>query len=270
MPELPEVETVCRGISPHIINQTIKGVIVRNDKLRYPVTKNLANIIHDQTVINISRRAKYILIETTIGSLIIHLGMSGSLLIINDNAPPQKHDHVDIIFENCTLRYHDPRRFGCILFEENNPLQHKLLCKLGPEPLTDSFSGKYLFDISRKRKKPIKLFLMDNHIVVGAGNIYANEALFISGIHPETPATSLTLDQYTRIVATIKIVLSQAIEAGGTTIQDYVNSEGKPGYFQQKLHVYGRNGMKCHNCSDTIISIKQGQRTTFLCPTCQC
>ncbi|THB64285.1 MAG: bifunctional DNA-formamidopyrimidine glycosylase/DNA-(apurinic or apyrimidinic site) lyase [Gammaproteobacteria bacterium] len=269
MPELPEVETICRGISPHIEGHSIAQTVIRNHNLRYPIDQNLANHVEKQKIIKIWRRSKYIILSLETGTIIIHLGMSGTLRIVDKDLPPNKHDHFDLIFENLILRYQDHRRFGCLIYTNNNPLEHKLLATLGPEPLTDQFNGEYLFNISRKRTKAVKVFIMDNHIVVGAGNIYANEALFASGIDPRKAAGTINRKQYDKLAKNIKIILEKAIAAGGTTISDYRNSEGKPGYFQQELLVYGKDGENCQKCNNKITSIKLGQRSTFYCPQCQ-
>ena len=270
MPELPEVETTCRGIAPHSIQQIIETVIVRQPQLRWCIPDNLADSVRGQTVQAVTRRGKYILIRMETGHIIIHLGMSGSLRFITDQSPAEKHDHVDIVFANkCCLRYHDPRRFGCILWTDQPLSEHFLLKKLGHEPLEKAFDSDYFYQCTQGRKRAIKTLIMDSHIVVGVGNIYASEALFLAGIHPKTPAKNLTVQHCKKLVAIIKQVLQQAIQQGGTTLKDFVNSEGKAGYFQQSLHVYGRKNQACLQCTTPIEQVTIGQRSSFYCPQCQ-
>lgn len=269
MPELPEVETTRRGIEPHIIGQKIIQVIVRERRLRWTIPDELDILSSEQTIQQVTRRAKYLLITLQSGTIIIHLGMSGSLRIVDSNSAINKHDHVDILLSNgLALRYHDPRRFGCILWT-NDPINHELLTHLGPEPLTDNFNVNYLFQASRKRSLAVKLFIMDNKTVVGVGNIYANEALFAAGINPNKAANTISKARYEKLVATIKEVLSRAIEAGGTTLRDFVGGDGHPGYFQQTLNVYGRANMPCYQCGRLLKETKLGQRTTVWCSHCQ-
>lgn len=269
MPELPEVETTRSGIEPHIIQQRIKQVIVRERRLRWTIPDELDVLASQQTIQKVKRRAKYLLLELDSGSVIIHLGMSGSLRIIENNAPLQKHDHVDIVLENgIILRYHDPRRFGCILWSKE-PASHELLKSLGPEPLTDAFNTDYLFDVSRSRSIAIKLFIMDNKVVVGVGNIYANEALFAAGINPNKPANTISKARYEKLVCCIKEILARAIQVGGTTLRDFVGGDGKPGYFQQTLNVYGRGHLPCKVCGQLLKETKLGQRATVWCNRCQ-
>lgn len=270
MPELPEVETSRRGIEPHLYQQTIAKVVIRHYQLRWPIDMNLPRLLANQQIQAITRRAKYILVTTTAGTLLIHLGMSGSLRVLPQDTPLLKHDHVDIILTTgkC-LRFNDPRRFGCLLWTETDPSLHPLLNQLGPEPLSEAFDGKDLFIKSRNKKTAIKSFIMDSHIVVGVGNIYANEALFLAGIHPQRPANTLTLAQCEQLAVAIKHVLSSAIEQGGTTLRNFVSSEGKPGYFKQQLLVYGRGGLSCKNCKTLLSEIRLGQRTTVFCLNCQ-
>jgi len=271
MPELPEVETTRRGLSPYIESHKITAVTIRNFKLRWPIADNLAAILSNQTIHKISRRAKYLLFQCNTGTLIIHLGMSGHLQIIDKRDPVGKHDHVDIQFENgLTLRYTDPRRFGAILWSEYEDIQqHPLLSHLGPEPLSETFTANYLLKISHDRRCSIKTFIMNGKNVVGIGNIYANEALFLARIHPKTPAGKLTKGQATLLVTVIKQVLKKAIDAGGTTLKDFRKSDGKPGYFSQQLHIYGKEGESCLHCGSQILQYKEGQRATFFCPQCQ-
>jgi len=270
MPELPEVETTLRGIRPHIINQKIVRVITRHRQLRWPIPTHLNKTLGGHSFTNIQRRAKYLLLQSDVGTLIVHLGMSGNLRILPAEQQHIKHDHFEIIFENgCCLRFHDPRRFGCILWTKTDPLKHKLLCSLGLEPLNSTLDGQYLHQRSRKRKVSIKQFLMDGKIVVGVGNIYASETLFLAKINPLRLATRLSLNRYELLVEKIQLVLKSAIEQGGTTLKDFVSSDGKPGYFQQQLNVYGREGQPCTQCKTLIKQIRQGQRSTYYCSSCQ-
>lgn len=270
MPELPEVETTRRGIEPHILHKTIERVIIRESRLRWPINRQLNRILQGSQFRAIDRRGKYILLSTQAGTLILHLGMSGSLRIVDHNSPHDKHDHVDIVFSNgkC-LRFHDPRKFGAILWTREDPGQHKLLSTLGPEPLAKDFSADYLFTRSRGRKTAIKNLIMDSHIVVGIGNIYACEALFLAGIRPGTASGRLSRRQCQVLVEAIRQVLQQAIGAGGTTLRDFTNSEGKPGYFKQRLHVYGRENQPCSQCAQLVKRRLQAGRSTFYCPVCQ-
>lgn len=270
MPELPEVETTLRGIAPHIVGKIVQAVVIRQHKLRWPIPPTVKRLLPGQRIDQVTRRGKYLLLHTAAGTLILHLGMSGSLRITRQRDAVEKHDHVDIVFdENCILRLRDPRRFGAVLWTSRSPHSHKLIRSLGPEPLSDEFNAATLFQQSRKRKIAIKPFIMDSKIVVGVGNIYANEALFQAGIRPTTPAGRVSLARYQRLLVAIKAVLSAAIKSGGTTLRDFTNGEGKPGYFQQKLQVYGRAGENCTNCGTHIKLIQQAQRATYYCPHCQ-
>ena len=270
MPELPEVETTRRGIIDHIKDKKIEHVIVRQRALRWPVPEDLHATLSGQSLYDVQRRAKYLLLRTRPGTLLIHLGMSGSLRVLDHEVPPAKHDHIDLIFNgNTCLRYTDPRRFGSFLWQEGDPNSHQLLSRLGPEPLTESFHGDYLFQASRNRNAPVKSFIMDSRVVVGVGNIYANEALFLSGIHPKRAAGRIGRCRYDRLAAKIKHVLSRAIEVGGTTLRDFTNSSGNPGYFKQSLQVYGRGNEACKTCRATLKEIRLGQRSTVYCPKCQ-
>ena len=270
MPELPEVETTRIGIAPHVLGQTVKNVIIRDSRLRWPIPKQLRKTLTGTSVCKLSRRAKYLLFHTERGCMIVHLGMSGSLRILASDIPVEKHDHVDFIFESgFCLRFRDPRRFGCILWTENDPLQHDLLSGLGPEPLGDDLDGDYLFQKSRKRKQSIKTFIMDSHTIVGVGNIYANEALFAAGIHPKRKAGRITRDQYGKLATSIKAVLNKALAKGGTTLRDFVNGLGEPGYFRINLQVYDRAGEPCYKCKSPIRVKRIGQRSAFFCPVCQ-
>ncbi|WP_434927779.1 bifunctional DNA-formamidopyrimidine glycosylase/DNA-(apurinic or apyrimidinic site) lyase [Shewanella sp. HL-SH2] len=269
MPELPEVEVTRQGVSPFLVGQTVDQLIVRNSSLRWPVPDVAQNIV-GQTINSVRRRAKYLLIDTDAGITIVHLGMSGSLRILPRNTPPEKHDHIDLILSNGRmLRYNDPRRFGAWLWYELPEEAHPLLSKLGPEPLSDAFNTIQLQTALAGKKKAIKLCLMDNHIVVGVGNIYANEALFAAGIHPQTAAGNIDIERLTILVNEVKLILAHAIKQGGTTLKDFTNADGKPGYFAQKLHVYGRGGQTCTACGNLLSEIKLGQRTTVFCGVCQ-
>jgi formamidopyrimidine-DNA glycosylase len=271
VPELPEVETVKRGIAPHLVKRRFQSVIIRDHRLRWPVDPNLADYLIGQEVLSVERRAKYVLVRLVAGYLVIHLGMSGRLYFVSGNTPVAKHDHLDWqLNDGQILRYTDPRRFGAVIWIPGDDVSaHKLFSALGPEPLHDEFDAHYLFKRSRKRKVPIKSFLMDAHVVVGVGNIYANEALFMAGISPTREAGSVSLARYIRLVTAVKLVLKKAIMQGGTTLKDFVGGDGKPGYFKQELQVYGRGGDVCTNCARILIEIKLAQRTTVFCKTCQ-
>ncbi|MCK4864114.1 MAG: bifunctional DNA-formamidopyrimidine glycosylase/DNA-(apurinic or apyrimidinic site) lyase [Gammaproteobacteria bacterium] len=270
MPELPEVETTCRGIAPHIENNTITKIIIRNRNLRWPIPNGLNTKLKNKKILSVTRRAKYLLVKTEVGTLIIHLGMSGSLRILPTTEAVEKYDHFEIQFkDSICLRLRDPRRFGSVLWTKEDPLKHKLLINLGPEPLDKEFNADLLFEKSRKRKTTIKQFIMDAKIVVGVGNIYASEALFLSSIHPKRLAGKLTKAQSLSLTKAIKKILKQAIKQGGTTLKDFTSSDGKPGYFSQKLKVYNRSGEPCLTCEKPIKQITLGQRSTFYCSSCQ-
>lgn len=270
MPELPEVETTMRGLEPHITGETIVQTIIRCPKLRWPIDKNLSGILTGQTVLGLSRRGKYLLVKLTNGTLIIHLGMSGRLCVLMQPEEPKKHDHVDLIFSNkYIMRYTDPRRFGAIVYTTDDPLQHPLLASLGVEPLTDAFTAEYLLSRAKSRRMAIKPFIMDSKVVVGVGNIYATEALFLSGIHPTLPACELKQRDAVRLIEVIKKILAVAITQGGTTLKDFMQTDGRPGYFAQQLHVYGRGGLPCTNCGGILQSCFLGQRSTVFCQSCQ-
>ena len=270
MPELPEVETTRIGISSHALGKTISEIIIRNRRLRWPVPRQLEKKISGQTIRKISRRAKYLLFHFETGCMIMHLGMSGSLRILTAAIPPEKHDHVDLVFASGSrLRFRDPRRFGCILWTEAEPEQHKLLSGLGPEPLNDELSGDYLFRRSRKRTQSIKSYIMDSHTVVGVGNIYANESLFMAGINPARKAGKITRERYDKLAQSVKTILKLALAKGGTTLRDFVNGEGEPGYFRHELQIYDRAGEPCRKCKSLIKMKRLSQRSTFYCPKCQ-
>lgn len=269
MPELPEVE-VCRlGISPHVIGNVVSKVVVRNARLRWPIPEEVQGIV-GQSVITVDRRAKYLLLRFSTGTLLLHLGMSGTIRVIDESTPVAKHDHFDLVFINGTaLRLNDPRRFGAVLWLEGHQDAQGLLSKLGPEPLSDDFSHGHLFLKAKKRKIPIKTFLMNNHIVVGVGNIYANEALFQAGIQPTTKVGDISEQRFNKLTDIIKQVLSAAIEQGGTTLKDFTQADGRPGYFAQSLLVYGRAGEDCLSCKTMLLEIKQSGRSSVYCPNCQ-
>ncbi|BDU18822.1 bifunctional DNA-formamidopyrimidine glycosylase/DNA-(apurinic or apyrimidinic site) lyase [Dyella sp. GSA-30] len=274
MPELPEVETTRRGIAPHLIGRRITAVTLRRTDLRWPIPKEITELLPGQRIDAVERRAKYLLLHTQAGSALLHLGMSGMLRVLPPDAPLGKHDHVDIVVEakatqgERVLRFTDPRRFGCLLWQPPEST-HELLADLGPEPLTDDFDGDLLWRMSRGRKAAVKLFLMDNAIVVGVGNIYASEALFAAGIDPRRAAGSVSRERYARLAAEVKRILAWAIERGGTTLRDFLNPDGAPGYFFRELNVYGREGEPCRTCSTPIRQTVLGQRSTFWCPRCQ-
>lgn len=269
MPELPEVETTRRGILPHIKGRCVESVTVRQPQLRWPVSDEIFTLA-GQTLTNVTRRGKYLLLQFSRGVALVHLGMSGSLRVLQSPLTPKPHDHVDVCFAGgIILRYHDPRRFGAWLWSNGPVAEHPLLASLGPEPLEADFSGEYLFAASRGRKAPVKTFLMDSHVVVGVGNIYANEALFRAGILPSRAAGRVSLERYERLAQAIREVLTFSIEQGGTTLRDFVGGDGKPGYFQQTLRVYGRGGEPCRTCGASLRETRLGQRATVFCKFCQ-
>ncbi len=268
MPELPEVEVSRMGISPHLIGQSIESITWRTPKLRWLIPEELRQL-SGQVIRGISRRAKYLLIETDKGCAIVHLGMSGSLRVLDAALPAGKHDHVDLILSNGkVLRYNDPRRFGAWLWCDVDK-QHSVFAKLGPEPLTDDFSVQTFIERAKNKRVAVKSFIMDNHVVVGVGNIYANEALFSAGIDPRRPANQVKASEWTLLVTEIKAVLAKAIQQGGTTLKDFAQADGKPGYFAQELQVYGKAGKPCPQCGTLIEEMKIGQRNTFFCSHCQ-
>lgn len=268
MPELPEVETALRGVSPYLKGFTIEKIVVRQPQLRWVVSPELTTL-KNVKILDTSRRAKYLIIHTEKGYIIGHLGMSGSIRIVPHDSPIDKHDHLDIVMNNGKLlRYNDPRRFGAWLWTEKLDDFH-LFLKLGPEPLSDEFNAEYLFKKSRKKSTALKTFLMDNAVVVGVGNIYANETLFLCGLHPMKLAENLTRNQCALLVETIKNVLAKAITQGGTTLKDFLQPDGRPGYFAQELLVYGNKDKPCPKCGTKIESMIIGQRNSFYCPHCQ-
>lgn len=271
MPELPEVETTRQGLAPHLEGQRLNRIIVRQRRLRWPVPDDLSTKLDQSRLLRISRRAKYLLFHFETGVMLVHLGMSGSLRIVSNNNEAGKHDHIDFIFGNrqTILRLTDPRRFGTVLWLGKAPDTHPLLNKLGPEPLDDAFTGNGLYRRSRNRTIAVKQFIMDQTIVTGIGNIYANEALFKAGIRPTRAAGKISPQRYQKLVQAIKITLRAAIRQGGTTLRDFVGGDGRPGYFKQQLNVYGRSGLPCPNCGAPLREIKQSGRTTIFCAHCQ-
>ncbi len=270
MPELPEVETTLRGLEPHLLGQRIMDAVIRTPHLRWAIPRQLPIILRGQTIRRLHRRAKYLLIECDSGTLILHLGMSGSLRILPADTTPGIHEHFDLVLENGMLmRLRDPRRFGAVLWHVGDPALHPLLAKLGLEPLENEFDGEHLYRATRTRGAAIKLVIMDHHLVVGVGNIYANEALFRVGIRPQLAASKLSKQRCARLVQTIRETLTEAIALGGSSLRDFVGSDGEPGYFQQHYWVYGRAGEPCRACGSAIKQIKQGQRSSFYCAVCQ-
>ena len=270
MPELPEVETSRRGIEPHLQGRTITRITIRQHKLRWPIPKNLPALAQGQKINAVCRRAKYIYLEMDKGNILIHLGMSGSLRICTNKITAEKHDHVDICINNHKiLRFRDPRKFGCVLWTPADINEHKLIRSLGPEPLETTFDACYLHNKANKRSCSIKALIMNSQIVVGVGNIYASEALFRAGINPKRQAGKISFTRMQKLVDAIKSSLNEAIKAGGTTLRDFTDSDGKPGYFAQNLLVYGRNDEKCTQCNEPIKQFTQQARSTFNCARCQ-
>jgi formamidopyrimidine-DNA glycosylase len=273
MPELPEVEITRSGIEPHLVGKLITGVRVSGHRLRWPIPRDLARNLTGRRIARVARRGKYILIDCggngRTGCLILHLGMSGSLRIMDSKTKPQRHDHFDLLLGKRLMRLRDPRRFGCVLWEGGDIARHHLLAGLGVEPLEDTFTGAVLHAAARARKAAVKLVVMNASIVVGVGNIYANESLFHARINPRTPARRLSLARCEALAAAIKSTLKQALAAGGSSLRDFVHSDGTSGYFQQAYYVYGRAGLPCRNCGAAIRALRQGQRSTFYCPVCQ-
>jgi len=273
MPELPEVEITRGGIEPYLTGKIITGVRIRERRLRWPIPLNLATLVTGRRIARVTRRGKYILIDCSAngraGWLILHLGMSGSLRIMDAGTAAQPHEHFDLLLGKRLLRLRDPRRFGAVLWQGGDIARHKLLADLGAEPLEDAFTGRVLHAAARMRKAAVKLVLMNASVVVGVGNIYANESLFHARINPRTPAGRLSLARCEALAAAIKSTLKQALAAGGSSLRDFVHSDGSSGYFQQQYYVYGRAGLPCRVCGTTIRALRQGQRSTFYCPTCQ-
>jgi formamidopyrimidine-DNA glycosylase len=273
MPELPEVETVLRGLAPHVVGKTFLGARIRDPRLRWPAPPELDHLLRGNRIRAMTRRGKYLLFHLERSGqqhgLIAHLGMSGSLRLCPSDTPPEKHDHIDLLLEGgLCLRLRDPRRFGAMLWSDD-PEGHPLLARLGVEPLSETFTGACLHKLCRGRKTDIKALIMDAHKVVGIGNIYANEALFHAGIHPRLAAGRLSRPRCDRLAAAIRETLRKAIDAGGSTLRDFVDGEGRPGYFQQTYFVYGRTGEPCRLCGHPIRQEAQGGRSTFFCPVCQ-
>ena len=269
MPELPEVETSRRGIEPWIVDRSIVDVVVRDRRLRWPVPRGIESKLRGRTIESVGRRAKYLLINTDGGTAIVHLGMTGSVFVVERGAPAGVHDHFDLEFDSGkALRFRDPRRFGSFLWSRK-PLEHPLLAALGPEPLGNEFSGDYLWEKSRGRKVSVKQFIMNAQVVVGVGNIYASESLFLAGINPKRAAGRVARHRYQALATAIRDVLSRAIKAGGTTLRDFYGGDGEPGYFRQQLEVYDREGQHCRQCNTLIKAIVQGQRSTYYCRSCQ-
>mgnify|MGYP001817073940 FL=1 len=269
MPELPEVETSRRGIEPWLVDRTIVDVVIRDRRMRWPVARAIENRLRGQRIDSVGRRAKYLLINTASGTALMHLGMTGSVFIVDRGTPAGVHDHIDVELDSGkALRFRDPRRFGSFFFSKR-PYEHPLLAKLGPEPLGDVFDGEYLWRTSRGRRVSIKQFIMNAHVVVGVGNIYASESLFQAGINPKRAAGRIAHHRYDGLAGSIKDVLARSIEAGGTTLRDFYGGDGEPGYFRQELEVYDREDEHCRRCNSTITAIVQGQRTTYYCKRCQ-
>lgn len=269
MPELPEVETTRRGLLPHVVGRRIRDVIVREPRLRWPVPRDLARRVRGERVTDIRRRGKYLLFDVGPGHLLVHLGMSGSLTLVPAGSPPRRHDHVDLALEGeSTLRLNDPRRFGAVLWVKR-PEGHALLRELGVEPFDEAFGGELLQRLARGRRQPVKLFLMNAHIVTGIGNIYANEALFAAGVHPSRAAGRLSRERWDRLAGSIRQTLERALAAGGSTLRDFVGSDGRPGYFQNEYAVYGREGAPCPSCGAAIRATRHAGRATYFCAACQ-
>ncbi len=269
MPELPEVETTRAGLAPHCEGRIIRGVTLRRPDLRWPIPKEIKKNLPSQTILHVRRRAKYLLLDTEPGSALLHLGMSGCLRVLPKTCRAEKHDHVDIVLDNETvIRFTDPRRFGCLLWQPAGET-HSLLQHLGPEPLSETFDGDLLFELSRGRRVPVKHFLMDQTIVVGVGNIYAAESLFKAGISPLREAGSISRTRYRTLADAVKNILNYAIARGGTTLRDFLNADGAPGYFEQELFVYGREGEPCKICGKPVQDLRMGSRASAWCKKCQ-
>lgn len=276
MPELPEVETTRRGIAPHLVGRRVSGLDVHEGRLRWPVPADLPARLAGQRIARVDRRGKYLLMVVDAGQVMWHLGMSGSLRLVTPGTPRKTHDHLVLRLSEADgrpaaveLRFHDPRRFGCCLWLADDPLDHPLLRELGPEPLSEAFGDDHLFRLSRGRTAPVKAFIMDSHVVVGVGNIYANEALFRVGIHPLREAGRISAARYRALTAALRDILAHAIARGGTTLRDFVNGNGEPGYFQQELDVYGRAGEPCTRCRRALSEVRLGARSTVYCRHCQ-
>lgn len=270
MPELPEVETTLRGILPFVKSQVVSKILIHNANLRWPIDNTLPKILKSQKLLSIFRRGKYLILSFKKGHLLLHLGMSGSLRILAKDAQLEKHDHFEMIFNNKkSLRLRDPRRFGSVLWTTDPWQQHKLICKMGPEPLSEEFDDQTLYKKSRNRTVTIKSFIMNSHIVVGVGNIYASESLYVAKINPNKAASKISKQKFILLTQAIKKILTDAIEQGGTTLKDFSSPEGKPGYFAQQLNVYGKKGEPCPNCNKSITQKTINQRATYYCTKCQ-
>jgi formamidopyrimidine-DNA glycosylase len=270
LPELPEVETTRRGVEPYVVGRTVIALHVHEPRLRWRIRAELPGQVAGQSVQRTGRRAKYLLLELTQGTLIWHLGMSGSLRVLPADTPRVEHDHLDLVLDSgYVLRFNDPRRFGSLHYTTADPREHPLLANLAPEPLDPQFDGDYLWRATRRRRLAIKQLLMNSRLVVGVGNIYANEALFRARVRPRRAARSLTRTETHQLARAIRAVLRLAIRVGGTTLRDYVGADGSPGYFRQRLYVYERAGEPCRRCGTAIRAVTQGQRSTYYCPTCQ-
>lgn len=269
MPELPEVETTRRGLAPHLEGRDVVAAILRRPDLRWPIPHEIETDLPGQRIAAVRRRAKYLLLDTAAGSALLHLGMSGSLRVLPADTPLRAHDHVDLLLDSDrVLRFNDPRRFGCLLWQRPGET-HELLRELGPEPLSDDFDGDYLFELSRGRKAPVKTFLMDQRVVVGVGNIYVAEALFAAGVSPLRAAGRVSRERYGELAGAIKTILGHAIQRGGTTLRDFISPDGAPGYFEQELAAYGRGGEPCPRCGRALKQASVGQRATVWCGHCQ-
>jgi formamidopyrimidine-DNA glycosylase len=270
LPELPEVETTRRGLAPYARSRRITTLEIHDHRLRWPIARDLPAALAGQRIVRVGRRAKYLLLTLESGTLLVHLGMSGNLRAVPQDTPRAKHDHFDLMLDSgLTLRFNDPRRFGSLLYTQEDPRRHPLLARLAPEPFAAAFDADYLYRVTRGRRVAIKQLIMDSHLVVGVGNIYASEALFRARIRPQRQARSLSRTEAARLVRAIRTVLRHAIRAGGTTLRDYRGADGAPGYFRQKLYVYERRGKPCRRCRTAVRGVPQGQRSTYYCPSCQ-
>ncbi len=270
MPELPEVETARRGIAPALTGRRVTAMVVRERRLRLPLPRRLERELPGRTIDAVERRSKYLLLRAGDGAVILHLGMSGTVRLVPAGAAPERHDHFDIVLDDgIALRFRDPRRFGLALWADGDPLRHALLRNIGPEPFSEDFSGAWLHARARGRKTAIKPFLMDAATVAGVGNIYANEALWIAGVHPLRAAGRISAPRFEHIAAAVRDVLAAAIRQGGTTLRDFHDEQGRKGWFEQELRVYGREGLPCPNCGEPVRSVRQAQRATYYCVACQ-
>jgi formamidopyrimidine-DNA glycosylase len=270
VPELPEVETTRRGLAPHARGRRIRALKIYQRRLRWPVAAGVPRRLAGQRIVALGRRAKYLLLELESGTLLLHLGMSGSLRVLPASAPRLPHDRFDLVLDSgAALRLNDPRRFGSLLYTSGDPRAHRLLAHLAPEPFDSAFDADYLWSVTRRRRVAVKQLLMNSRLVVGVGNIYASEALFRARIRPRRAARSLSRAEAARLTGAVRAVLRQAIRAGGTTLRDYLRADGSPGYFRQRLYVYERAGRPCRRCGTPVRAITQGQRSTYYCPCCQ-